>query len=374
MPGLRIRYVRTSSTAGGDGTVDTDSGANRAYPSMNAALAGEFAALPGLVVADVILRILHSCGSGSAADTTQVVLPQFTWDATHYVELLPNTGQEAGSIYRTTRYRLEVDNNTAFVAGYFTTMYFRVGRIQVRSMRATAFDETDLGMDISTDAAVNSDVWVYGCHFKGIKNGVGSSNTTQCSALKLRTGNSGGTFKVFNNYFDGWDDTGGANNIGLHGNNDMNITAYNNHAVNCAIGFKSAGTSFVSKNNSYDRGTCVSHVGFDGSFNAGSRNNASTEADSPGSNPQNGITPVYIGGGDYKLAVTDVGMREKGVDLSADATIPFAIDINGVSRPQGPLWDIGPAEADPGGGPPGAASDEGGWTMPQFTKPRLVMV
>jgi len=51
------------------------------------------------------------------------------------------------------------------------------------------------------------------------------------------------------------------------------------------------------------------------------------------------VTPLFVasGSGNYQLALTDMAAVDNGADLSAF----FTVDKNGVSRPQGPSWDIG---------------------------------
>jgi hypothetical protein len=116
------------------------------------------------------------------------------------------------------------------------------------------------------------------------------------------------------------------------------------------IGNTSGGSpTIVCKNNIAIRGVPVNGNGFDlgGATTTGSTNNLvdATDSSAPGSNPIQG-NPVFVDAsrGDLHIAGADTKCRNVGANLSADANIPFAYDIDGTPRPQGSAWDVGAHE------------------------------
>ena len=85
-----------------------------------------------------------------------------------------------------------------------------------------------------------------------------------------------------------------------------------------------------------------------GTFDASSTNNLSgpTQTDAPGSNPRNATTVTFVNaaGDDFHLAATDTGARGQGADLSADAGLSFAVDVDG--GPRRAPWEIGADEVE----------------------------
>ena len=85
-----------------------------------------------------------------------------------------------------------------------------------------------------------------------------------------------------------------------------------------------------------------------GTFSPSSTNNLSgpVQADAPGSNPRNATTVTFVdaAGDDFHLGATDTGARGQAADLSADAALPFSVDVDG--GPRRAPWDIGADEAE----------------------------
>ena len=122
-----------------------------------------------------------------------------------------------------------------------------------------------------------------------------------------------------------------------------NTYAYNNTAYNCGTGFSRNTGTLIAKNNIAQN---TAYKGFNGTFNASSTNNISSDATAPGSNAQNSktITFANAAANDFHLSLTDTAALGKGVNLSADSNFAFKTDIDGDTR--GAIWSIG---ADNGG-------------------------
>jgi hypothetical protein len=114
----------------------------------------------------------------------------------------------------------------------------------------------------------------------------------------------------------------------------------------------SATPTMVFKNNIGDRGANpdVNSGAYllPGATTTGSSNNLSDDASAPGSNVFVNRHPLYVDetNGDLHIHSTDdSGVRNNGVDLSADANIAFSDDIDGTTRPVDNSWDLGADES-----------------------------
>lgn len=88
---LVTRYVNTASTAGGDGTTNATSGANRAYVSLFDAEAAE---QTDLVAAGNSMEIICE---GSTADSTAVSISGWTTGASNRLTVKATTGKHTGT-------------------------------------------------------------------------------------------------------------------------------------------------------------------------------------------------------------------------------------------------------------------------------------
>ena len=92
---IRLRFVDTAASAGGDGTTRNHSGATRAYASLETALSSEFSANSNLAG-----DILHIKCAGSVADTFTggFDIPVFTNpSASDYLLIEPDDGADEGT-------------------------------------------------------------------------------------------------------------------------------------------------------------------------------------------------------------------------------------------------------------------------------------
>jgi hypothetical protein len=81
--------------------------------------------------------------------------------------------------------------------------------------------------------------------------------------------------------------------------------------------------------------------GFNGSAGGSNYNISDLATDAPGANSKNLITVSFVDATnkDFHLAFNDTSAKNAGVDLSADANLPIATDIDGDARTG--TWDIG---------------------------------
>ena len=90
-----IRYINTASTAGGDGTTNATSGANRAYPSMAAWYTAEKTDL----VSDGDTHTVRCAAGIDSAGAIVISSSDWTTDATHFITIEPVSGDEHGGVY-----------------------------------------------------------------------------------------------------------------------------------------------------------------------------------------------------------------------------------------------------------------------------------
>lgn len=85
---------------------------------------------------------------------------------------------------------------------------------------------------------------------------------------------------------------------------------------------------------------------FSGTF-TGAEYNLSGDGTAPGTNSRINKTVTFAAAAskNFKLSSSDTEAKDFGLDLSADAQLPFSDDILGTSRPQGSAWDMGAHEA-----------------------------
>lgn len=150
MASPRIRYVNTASTAGGTGSTNATSGADRAYASLNACLTNELGD-EDLVANDEFLWIL-CCGT--TADTLQGWVTGFVTDATRFVRIEANPVHVAGrhpGRWSTSHYRLSVSeafNHAVLVEQTYTQL---VG-LQIENTAGNADNSLRLNTGVAGDS------------------------------------------------------------------------------------------------------------------------------------------------------------------------------------------------------------------------------
>lgn len=268
----------------------------------------------------------------SAAPDGATVITGWTVDSTHYVSIYVPTSERHSGVYSTSKYRIEVTNNTALENDIG---YTRIDGIQVKVTGTTGnyykfgiyLNSADVGGQRLYNSIAYADTTgsadTFG--FKGINN-VYNFGTPAFSYIK-------------NCVAYGWRDRGGYGG-GVSGFDLTERTyAYNNTAYDNTWGFHDTGDGSVRSVLKNNISQSVSVDGYVGSWDASSDSNCSdVAADAPGSNPQTG-TVTFAGAGDYHLSSSDTVAKSKGTNLSADANFPFTDDID--SQTRGATWDIG---------------------------------
>ena len=320
------RYVNTASTAGGDGTTNATSGANRAYASLSE---WETARDGDLVTANTIEKVFCE---GSAADTTAVDILGWTTGASNYIDIVVDPSVRHNGTYQTTKYRLEVSNATAIEV---EEAYVRFTGLQVFVTGALGARSTvliDPGTATSDVRISQSIVKLAEADFS--HNGIAANTAATVyvlNTLVISDGVSTGSFLI--------------QNLGLLATmNVYSVTGIT--AAGLGIRLNAATATVVAKNVLIQEGGAANAF----QVNSGTLTNtncASSDAtadDFGGSGNRVNQTFTFVGAPDYHLAAGDAGAKDFGTDTSGEAApLNFTVDIDNVTRTG--TWDIG-ADAD----------------------------
>lgn len=294
------------------------------YTSLSAAESGEQTLRSDLVTRDEILRF--DCAG--FADTTQATVAGYTADSTRYLDIV---GDHSGGGYSTSEYRLEKSTNDGTVLTV-SVAYTRVRQIQVYHSASTNGDYNPTGIQITS--GLSGAVRIERCLARM------TPLTTQGRprAVWLQS-------QAFLSNVVAWDALGTATTAGgIYRTGGGGSRAYFCTAEGCGSGYftdddgQSAANQLVVIN-------CAAAACTDGFlagwvWGTGSDYNASDIAsDAPGANSHNGVTYgtwVDASIGHFQPPSTDTVLHAEGTDLSADATYPVSVDIEGTTRPATP--------------------------------------
>lgn len=329
------RYVNTASSAGGDGTTNATSGANRAYVSM---VACEAAEQTDLVAAGDILDII---AEGSAADTARVNWLGWTTDSSNYVNVRTTLANRHDGKWDNSSYRLDVNGTSVSEAMKVTDADVRLEGLQIGLN--TAPGSAAYGIyGVST----GGDLYISHCIIRSTMSAGGNQYGVNSATSNTR---------IWNTFIYNFEDSG----IQSGSSGSYTVRAYNVTIINCRRGFRASGNVFVVKN---CLGDSNGDVDFTGTFTS-AEYNASSDGTAPGTNSRTSQTFTFVdaGGDDYHLASGDGGAKDFGVDLSSDPNLAFSDDIDGDTRSGS--WDIGADEfvgAPPSGRIMGSLAGYGG--------------
>jgi len=301
--------------------VDPDNGAGTDYLSLSAAITGELAIRADLVTRDEQLT-LKCRSSGGSADGNLVTINGFTTDATRFVKIVAFDSDRAAGKWDSSKYRLSVNSTRCII---FQDDYICVEGLQIEGL---ATNTECLRMENAVAGA--SEYHISGCFVKaaGGSASVGLSfSLTSHPVLKIwncilsnhRTGLSLVTLNAATELF------------------FYNNTFYGDGAGTGFNYFFDTAGSCILKNNIAQNFS----DGYNGTFDSGTDYNLSDiSGDAPGSNSKNGVTVSFVdtASDDFHLAEGDTAARAAGIDLSADASLPFNDDIDGEIRWE---WSMG---------------------------------
>lgn len=227
------RYVNPDSTAGGNGTTNATTGANRAYVSMSAWEAAEQASIAsGSDIAECI------CETNGTADTTNVVIAGWTGtrSLTSYIDIKTSAGHRHAGVYNTAKYRIELSASVLCINNQ--TSYTRFTGLQ------TSTGSTNpLAGGIQSATAGAAPYLVDSCICRAtVANGGEMLGYTSSTAA-------GHTQTYINNIVYGASGVGGTG-LFVRGNGaGSRGIIYNNTIYNCTTGFRARDANVVWKNN-----------------------------------------------------------------------------------------------------------------------------
>lgn len=287
------------------------------------------------------------CYYDSGADTTYVSIYGWNTAAANYIKLYTpnntsmesNQNQRHSGVWDETKYRLEVSTNTMNVNIY--TSFTTVEGLQIKATRTQSYN----------DAIYIQPDYLFGGATTNISHNIVRGNLSGgiIGTYGIRAGwhaNPATRYaNIWNNVvYDFENDTETLAGILIH-SSWTQTRVYNNTVYNCDFGYGVTSTTILKNNISY--GNTVNYS-VNGSVEGTSTNNLSgpTQSDAPGLSPRNAQAVEFVAEAkrDFHLKQTDAGAREVGVNLSTDANMPFANDIDGGARPTQSNWDIGADE------------------------------
>ena len=292
-----------------------------------------------LTVGDGCIKYVYCKASTGKTDGTPVTIDGWTTNQNSYIYIASTGSDKHAGLWDDTKYRLThsmVDDHTIRINS--SPSYSVIDGLQIKSTTNTS-EQYRYGINIWSKS-----ITIKNCIIKADKTNANYAGIL-CDASSTRP------HKVYNNIVYGFIGSGGS---GIGASSDrggsLRSLVYNNTVANCNEGFHSAYDDTLIKNNiAY---SCS--LGYDADVWPETSTNNYYD-------PLYGGAPITIDGGftcsltlsgsitfmnalgnDYRLVFSDVGAKDKGANLSADAYCSFSVDIIGTNR--GSAWDIGAFE------------------------------
>lgn len=327
MPTVDPRFINTDSTAGGDGTSDATSGANRAWATMQEARTQLNAAYgSGLVAADVQVDLQCRAPSG-VADTTAISAAWPTSDATRYIHMFVPVAER----------KVAWDDN--------------VYTIRNSAINGIVFDAATHTMEIvGLQFQHDNNLNLLGN--TGIVKSTGSGGRLVLDGPKVRRGPGqiggggiiinalAGTYVLRNVLVAGFE----ANVLFLNMPDNSTVLLYNPTIVGdgsaggyaAKVLFTAGGSGKVAR---------VKNALMQQTASGLTITNATT-SDTATNQHNTGIAASFIDAANinFRLTAADTVARNLGTDLSLVADWPFDWDGDLTTRPVGSAWDIGAHE------------------------------
>lgn len=329
MPTAVTRYVNTASTAGGDGTTNATSGANRAYASL---AAWNTAEAKDLVTADQTHTVI--CSGGQETLTTGISMSSWVTDATRFVTIKsdetrsPSTYADGYRLYTTSAI------NMLTLASYTILKNIRMQQ-ENTSGSVQAISNVSSAVGVVIDSC-----WIRKTTSAGWWAAVFASANTSRTVKNCILQGAGGT---------------------SYGVNQAYVAGAVTNVFNCTItGFtggaglvRSGTTTFVVRNcaifnNAADRSgdnvpTDIQYTASDDAITGtGNRDISPGAVESDDWN----LAFVNYAAGDFRIKDSSSVLYNAGTDLSASGV---TYDFLGTARPQFSTYDIGAFELLPVG-------------------------
>ncbi|MEI8361274.1 MAG: fibronectin type III domain-containing protein [bacterium] len=317
-----------------------------AFSSLNAATTGA-SGVNFLNTADLVsnnYQLNFPCYYDTGADTAAVAVSGYTTGVNNFIKIYTpnnilsevNQSQKHAGKWDNAKYRLDVTTDAASALNS-SIAFLKIAGLQIKLTKTNytyavirlgtsgnGGDEIEFSNNIVTGSfsgagtaqgveAYNeyaNKILIYNNIVYGIKNGVSPMNA------------------IINNYV-----------------RNNKVFIYNNTVYDSYVGIATNYFPATVKNNIVQSTIASNYAATGGgSFFASSTNNLASDATAPGTNPQNSKTVSFLNLGalDFHLSSSDATAKNAGINLSADANLPFSTDIDGQYRTG--MWDIGADE------------------------------
>lgn len=322
-------YVRTDSTAGGDGSVCTASGATRAYPSLKLAVDG----LPATLTTDYVIEICNP--AGAPEDTTSIA--STPWDmtttATNFLTVRTDANNRATSPMDTSRYVLHCTNPATGCLYNNLPDHIRIDGLQIKMTVSDGGGYVALKGSNANETASDIDVRL-------------TNNVVRCEI----TGAVGSTIGIESRWPSGGASAPGVNYVvnnvvvgcrtGID-NDWAGSRLYNNTAYQNIFNFSDSGVG-VWRNNLSQLPLSSNGIGFVGTYASGTSHNAADDGAPPGTSGKT-CTATFADAGisNLHLASGDTCAKDSGVTDPQGSGL-FNADLDQVTKSG--TWDIGADE------------------------------